>query len=312
MQEDINLKLFGLRDKIRVHNKNKASLASLAEQIKKEETVFFYLKEKLTKEYHDVEKLEGMSLAGIFQSILGNREERYEKEKKEYLEAKLKYDNSIETLRILKSRKEEVERALREAGDPEKEYEALLKEKEKILLASQGERSVKLNETINKEESLKLSLNEMNEAVTAGGELQSTLIKIIDSLESAQGWGTWDIFGGGLIATSVKHGKIEEARSYIASAQVQMNRFSKELADTGERSDLTIEIGSFEKFADFFFDNFITDMLVQSKINSSLDHTRSVYGKVMGIMDMLRERKDKLDGELKAALSIHNAILSEE
>jgi len=55
----------------------------------------------LRRKKRDVDQLEGMNLTNLFYSILGTKEERLEKERQEYLAAKLKYDQCRDELDAL-------------------------------------------------------------------------------------------------------------------------------------------------------------------------------------------------------------------
>ena len=50
-----------------------------------------------------MDKLEGLSLTGLFYSVLGTKRERLDKEREEYLAAKLKYDESQEAAKDLQA-----------------------------------------------------------------------------------------------------------------------------------------------------------------------------------------------------------------
>ena len=39
-----------------------------------------------------------------------------------------------------------------------------------------------------------------------------SLDSVLSSLESAEGWGTWDLLGGGLISDLAKHSHIDDAK----------------------------------------------------------------------------------------------------
>ena len=51
------------------------------------------------------------------------------------------------------------------------------------------------------------------------GEARYHLEQALDELGSARGWGLWDILGGGLISTLVKHGHMDDAESHIREAK---------------------------------------------------------------------------------------------
>ena len=73
------------------------------------------------------------------------------------------------------------------------------------------------------------------------------------------------MFGGNLISGIMKHSKMGNAEREIDDARYALQRFIKELRDVSGYS--SIHINDFLTFADFFFDGFVADILVQSKIS---------------------------------------------
>ena len=110
---------------------------------------------------------------------------------------------------------------------------------------------------------------EMQEAITAGERALSSLRMAQDKLNSAGNWGLFDMFGGGLFSTIMKRSKMDDAVNLMESAKTDLKRFQRELQDVNVPLDLKMEVGSFLSFADFFFDGFVADYLVQSKISDA-------------------------------------------
>ena len=84
-------------------------------------------------------------------------------------------------------------------------------------------------------------------------------------LGSAESWSTYDTwFGGGLLASSVKHDRIDGASDRIGEAQQALFEFARELADVDAvptvRADLGISPTS--RTVDVWFDNVFTDLSV--------------------------------------------------
>ena len=52
--------------------------------------------------------------------------------------------------------------------------------------------------------------------------------------------------------------------------------------------DLRMEVGSFLSFADFFFDGFVADYLVQSKISEAKEQVSDAIIRVEQILDELK------------------------
>ena len=98
------------------------------------------------------------------------------------------------------------------------------------------------------------------------------------------------MYGGGLISGLMKHSKMGDAEREIDNARYALQRFSKELRDVSGYS--SIHINDFLTFADFFFDGFVADILVQSKIGDGKrqcdDAIRQVESIKMELQNRLR------------------------
>ena len=129
---------------------------------------------------------------------------------------------------------------------------------------------------------------EIQEAVAAGERALDSLRAAEKSLNSAGGWGLIDMFGGGMFSTMIKQSKINDARGELEAARYALRSFEKELQDVSRAVDLRIDIGSFLSFADFFFDNFFVDWMVQSKIDQAKSQVSQAIRQVEGILTELR------------------------
>ena len=129
---------------------------------------------------------------------------------------------------------------------------------------------------------------EMKEAMVAGERALSSLRKAQEKLNSAGNWGLFDMFGGGLFSTIMKRSKMDDAQQLMEAAKSDLKRFQKELKDVNIPLDLKMEVGSFLSFADFFFDGFVADYLVQTKISDAKEQVSDAIYRVEQIMNELR------------------------
>ena len=127
---------------------------------------------------------------------------------------------------------------------------------------------------------------EIREAMEAGARALNSLRMAQSHLDSARGWGLLDMFGGGLFSTMIKHGKMDDARQCVQQAQRDLQAFSRELQDVNLPS---IELGGFATFADYFFDGFLADFMVQQKINQARQQIAEAIDRVEDILRQLRE-----------------------
>ena len=246
---------------------------------------------KLDKEKIDVEKLERTSLTGLFYSVLGSCERQLEKERQELLSVQLKYQQAKYQVDFLKRERDRLLQQLEEFRDVDSEYGVLLSEKDGLLC--QSNQSV-ARELFSLSEQIAYSsseIKEIAEALTVGKNVILGLTQVIKSLESAKNWGVWDVLGGGLISTAIKHSRIDDARRSVQDVQTKMSQFKGELADVQKNVELQINIGEFESFADFFFDGLIIDWIVQSKIVGSSEQSnqaKDVISQAVAELEILK------------------------
>lgn len=306
---DLNKKLFEVKENLRRKQKVKLMLERSKEELemlksKNEEFVGILHKEK-----RDVEKLEALSLTGLFYSILRSKEEQLDKERQEYLAAKLKYDESCNSIKYIEEEISSYEEELRKYLGLDEEYKNLLKEKRYLILNKSDENSRKLADKLDGVTDLELNAKEINEAINAGNIAMKALKQLTDTLESARSWGQWDMFGGGLLATAAKHSRIDDAKRQVNEVQRLIRMFNKELLDVNISTDIKINIGSFDTFADYFFDGLISDWIVQSKINDSLNNVNNVSRNLNKTLSTLTKELHDLNLKLEGLQKeIHNLI----
>lgn len=129
---------------------------------------------------------------------------------------------------------------------------------------------------------------EIREAIAAGERALNSLYAAQSKLKSARGWGFFDILGGGLLSDMLKHSKINDASICMEAAKRDLQVFRKELADVSMSYELRMDVGGFLTFADFFFDGFIADYLVQTKIAQARKQVDDAIVKVSGILAQLK------------------------
>lgn len=95
------------------------------------------------------------------------------------------------------------------------------------------------------------------------------------------------MFGGGIISTMAKHSKMDRAKQNMEQARYDLRNFSRELNDVNIACHLDIETGDFLSFADWFFDGFVVDWMVQDRINQASRQVAEAIRRVEGILRQL-------------------------
>ena len=277
-----------LREKIARKRKLSTEISALEDQRASLATRVQQLKEETYQEQLDVDKLENFSAAKLFAQIMGNLDERLEKERSELYAAALRYDSARQELHAveadLAARREE----LSLLGNCEAEYDRLLEARARELRQDpQSPAARRLLALEERQAQLASREKELQEAIQAGYNALSDISSIESALSSAEGWGTWDVFGGGLISDMAKYSHLDDAQQQINGLQRSLSRFRTELADVDIRTGIQIEVDSFLRFADYFFDNIFTDWAVLDRIRRTQSQIHEVDGSVRTILNRL-------------------------
>lgn len=260
-----------------------AAEAQLAEYRKKNKQLALIL----NKEKRDVNKLENLSLSSLFCTILGTKDEKLDRERQEYLAAKLTYDTARQVLLEVEQDVQGLKEQLELYQNAHTEYKQLLQEKEEVLKRQDNPTSRELLALAEEEAKLAVRQKELQEAAEAARHTLLAIGQLLNSLNSAANWGTWDMLGGGLLSTAVKHSRINDARQQVQSVQRNLNRLQRELSDVQVEADLDIDIKGFISFADYFFDGLIADWVVQSRINEARKRAEKLEEDVKALQQML-------------------------
>ncbi len=289
MFKELNEQLIETKEKVRTKNRLDKTLSDAKKNLIQEKEQLKKLDAELKKEEGDVRKLEGLSLTGMFHQVLGSKDQKLNKEKQELLAAKLKYDQSKHSVSALEREIIYRENQIKDLGDPDAQYRAILKQKESQILNAEDKKLVQFSEKL---ADLNSDVKETKEAIDAGNEVLKELENVISYFKSAGNWGVADLFGGGLIITAVKHSKIDKGKAAVHKVQHLLGRFQRELSDLkiNPESRLGIDVSSFQTFADYIFDGLIFDWIVQSKINKSLSNARSMKDNMEKIMNNLQNQ----------------------
>ena len=257
------------------------------------------------EEQADVDRLEGRSLAAFFYNVIGKMDEQLDKERQEAYAARVKYDAAARELEGVEADLRRYESELSALRGCEHRYDEVLKEKADAIKAaggSNGEEILKLEE---RNAFLESQKKELQEAISAGNAALSTTQQVLSSLDSAEGWGTWDLFGGGLVADLAKHSHLDEAQGAIEQLQSQLRRFKTELADVTIQTDMQVNVDGFLRFADYFFDGLFADRAVLDKINQSqsqVQNTKSQIASVLSRLDSMMRTLEQEQVQIKSKL----------
>ncbi|MGD9570247.1 MAG: hypothetical protein AB7V48_18370 [Sedimentibacter sp.] len=291
MQREYNERISYVKKCIEKKSKLNLLLKQTEQDMIREKLLLNKLSDELQKENEDVLKLESSNITSLFYTILGAKEERLEKERQDLLKAKLKYDQCKNNVDYYARETKRLVDELSQVEICETEYEDLINKKLEAINFEDKVTSEELKLLIRRKENMKANITEIDEAIKAGEEALESIEKTINELESAEGWGFADILGGGLITTAIKYDHIDEAGRHAEETQRTLGRFKREMSDIKMITGTEIAIGTFETFADYFFDGLIFDWVVQSEIGKSLDAVKNTKNQIDKAMSKLYEEK---------------------
>ena len=130
---------------------------------------------------------------------------------------------------------------------------------------------------------------EVEEAIAAANRVLMNLRQAETALSSAGSWGIWDMLGGGMFTTWIKHSRIDDARLALEESRRSLRSLRRELMDLEIPGDFKIDIGEFLNFADYFFDGLIIDWMVQTKIREASDNVKEAIRRVERLRTRLYE-----------------------
>ena len=291
--------LFELQKKIAMKPSLEAKLRELQNQRREYDREVISLRVAFRQEQEDVEKLEGRSLANYFFQVVGKLDEKLDQERKEAYAAKVKLDAAERELAGIESDISEIQGQLIEIRVAEAQYKDELERKRATLRASgtaTGDQIIELEQRIAAMEAQK---REIKEAISAGYSARGTADRILSELESADGWNTWDMFGGGGIITHMaKHSHLDEAQDLVSDLQSKLRKFKTELADIQITANMQVNVDGFLRFADYFFDGLFADWAVGDKISQSMNSVSSTKSQISRTLDKLNSMEQVADRDI--------------
>ena len=258
MLKDLNEKIKECRENMALKETLEKRNLSLENELDNKEKELLELEKSLNKELNDVQKLKSLSFSNLISNILRNKDEKLEKEEREYLEAKLKYDNFKFKVEKLRYDVEENNNRLGQLINIEGKYKDLISEKRELVKKFNlniRDEIIEIEKEIN---DLLSNKTEISEALREANNCLMISEETLKSLRSAKNWGIYDIVGGGMISSAIKHNRIDDAKTYMERLSYSVDRLNKELGDVDTSIfNEGLNISGFSYTFDIFFDMFL-------------------------------------------------------
>jgi hypothetical protein len=277
-------------------------LAQVNEQLVEANKNLDVLESSLSKEFRDIEKLERLSLKGLFHQVLGSKEEQIEKERQEYLQVSLKYDEAKKSVELLEYERSLLEGKTNDIKKIEASLNRLIKQREKLLIESNSQAGLQILDLLLIIDTNREFIGNVQQVQKMAAEVVAMLDQMIGHLRHAKNWGQWDMAGRQRGASYIKHSSIDKARDLAYHTKHLLVRFENDLSHIYGRQqfNLHLEFDSFSRFTDIFFDNLISDWIVQQKIQNALSNVLSVRDKITRISQSLTQEIRKAEQKVVA------------
>ena len=281
--------------------KIKGHTAELNKRLAEEQAVLNEMEKTLDKEQRDVEALESEGLTTMFRKFLGDREEKLEKEREEYLKASLRYNELYKSIGLIQYeldllvKKEQNEEAVA------RRVEVQMKMREDEIMQLNPLAGGELKNLHEQTDRLHKFLVQVEEAFNAGSIAFDLVSRTESFLRQAKGWGQRDMWSGNPGNGHMKHQAIDQAKEYASQSRHALIRFGNELKDVFQNFQLqtNMDVDEFSKFGDLFFDNIISDYYAQQKINKALTHVSWTRDQVEQIMHQLETEKGNVKSKFE-------------
>ena len=260
-------------------------LPSLQQELASEGEQLSGLREKLAREQQDVDRLSGLSLTHLWTALTNRTEQKLSDEQKD-VDVLLVEVASRE--QSLKQRQTTVAIAQEQAGQTPtlaKRQRELVDALAQRQVSAGGAAAARINDLVTAMTKQAEAVKQLDEVISAAKAAKSLLDKMDSSLSSASSWSTYDTwFGGGIIASSIKHNRVDEATSLIAETHSALRTLAAESNDVRDLVQVSApEISQTLRTVDIWFDNIFTDWMVGDRIRASVEAVRKTQGEVVAL-----------------------------
>lgn len=246
------------------------------------------LKQLLSKEKKDVEKLNGRSLSVLFISVFGNKHEELSKEEVEAYEAEVKYDCA----------KREVEEILYDIEKAKKEYDELInfqpeenqieenqiEEIEKTEIeATEKDENGDSQESIQEQHDsdskigfVKNQLLEILQVIEVVIEIQRSTILLESQLVEINSWGFFDMLGVGQVSDKARIEGFDNAQNQAENIQANSRRLWTEIEDVDMDLTVKIQVENLINFSEYFYQGLFQDITQKKNIKIALEEIQKV------------------------------------
>ena len=265
---------------------------------------------ELNEELRDISKLEGLSTKAIFHKILGNKEQKLEQERQEYLELTLKVEAVQKNIDLLEYEVNLLEAKMGDKAKLEKELIQLKNDRENEIIQSDPVLRQKMLALSHELESHYQLKKELEEAAEEGKICLNLLNQIIGQLQNVRSGGGPPSNRRSQMQRRIRKDAIDRARNLSYQVRHHLNLFSKELSDVGLQFSGNIDERQFSDFTGFFFSNIITDWILQQKLTQAMQSINVTRQEVSRLVNHIESNIQQVDVKIHQMRTERENILT--
>jgi hypothetical protein len=293
--------MFEVRDRLLTIPTLNSRLDAIRAQIQTTEDEVAALLKQYERESRDVARIQEESFSAFLYKLVGKYEDKLEKEQREEINAKIAYDRAVSKLSALIRDKEDIGARITRLLEEKRRYEAELESRRRQVSAKLSEPENRVYDELNSERNGILSqATEIDEALRVVSRIGPIVEEISKSLDSAEGWATFDAFTrGGIISHMAKYSHIDEAERGFNALSHELRELKSELRDIeGISVSGLSEISSVQRAVDFWFDNIFTDLSVRGQIKDNAAQIDDLKSSLNAVEAVLHNKRRDLDNKL--------------
>lgn len=247
------------------------------------------------RESKDVERLQKDSFSTFLFKLVGKYEDKLEKEQRDEINAKINYDRAVTHLEQLENERRELGTRITNLKLEAQIFETELDNRRQMLAGKLSEPTgIHFAWLEDQRNDIISQITVIEEALKVAVRAKNTAKQVAKSLESAESWATFDVFGGrGVITHMAKYSHIDDAEEKFNILSHDLRELRDEIGDIQGLTD----ISSGQRAVDFWFDNIFTSLSVRQKVADNAGQIKNLIGGIRQAENALKEKLSEKEKE---------------
>ncbi len=306
--ENVDEKIQILYDEIYQVEKVDNRLASIKLNLTLLHNDLSFHKSKMNDEHQDVLELEKKSAFSLFRNILGNHEEQLEKERQEYLQAVLEYNSIANEIDLLKYEQELLIPKTKDTTELKRQLDYYLKVKEQKLLFNNADQASQIKEINREIDRLHTFKRELKEAESLAIIVNKVIARAFSKLKKVKEFQYTKMGGSGKYSSYAKKSYIDGAIKDASEINFYLSKLDKELSHVYSQYTF-FSIYKYQNFVDSFYDQLITDWVLQNKLKNAINCLQSADDQIKRILATLRNDLSKSEKSIKERIHVKRELV---